>query len=508
MVSRDCFHCVAACTDGCIYTYNLRTTELLDVFSASRCGPASVCFSRDEYFLFSAAKDTVKVWTFYKRHTRGIHTDDHTDHVTCIAISRDGKTAITGSKDKVVKLWNLDISDFLENLKGHEAAVTCVAMGDNEEFAASGSDDCTVKVWSVIMGCVITNYTEHESSINNILVVHERHLVLSSEMNGVIKLWQAEDGVTCMTLFGPVQWLCLAPNSQFAVSGSGAQSLKLWRVETGDICQSVNHADRITCVTFSGDSQYLVTGSADKSLKVWEAATGKLTQVLVEHTACVSCVAVSDSNRHVISGSHDTTLLVWGLSTGAVEHQLTGHTDHVTCVKLTSDGTTALSGSRDGCLHVWNMTYGLPVTVFDMHLAVLGVEMTPDAAHIVVQLERSQHVPLMCLHNSPAGEVKSQSQIEIQVLGGGPILPIKAKPLIATHPTARFMTSKLRKFTDLYPSVSSIPEIVKTPLQKAVKAQEQNKETRGQRSMFGSLRSHNSSKKTQHESKSGVCALL
>ena len=56
MVSRDCFHCVAACTDGCIYTYNLRTTELLDVFSASRCGPATVCFSRDEYFIFSAAK--------------------------------------------------------------------------------------------------------------------------------------------------------------------------------------------------------------------------------------------------------------------------------------------------------------------------------------------------------------------------------------------------------------------------------------------------------------------
>ena len=75
---------------------------------------------------------------------------------------------VTGSKDKVVKLWNLDISDFLENLKGHEAAVTCVAMGDNEEFAASGSDDCTVKVWSVIMGCVITNYTVRGVSVRSL----------------------------------------------------------------------------------------------------------------------------------------------------------------------------------------------------------------------------------------------------------------------------------------------------------------------------------------------------
>ena len=59
----------------------------------------------------------------------------------------------------MVKLWNLDISDFLENLTGHDAAVTCVALGDNEEFAVSGSDDCAVKVWSVNMSCVITNYT-------------------------------------------------------------------------------------------------------------------------------------------------------------------------------------------------------------------------------------------------------------------------------------------------------------------------------------------------------------
>ena len=66
-------------------------------------------------------------------------------------------------------------------------------------------------------------WQEHESSINNVLVVHERHLVLSSETNGVIKLWQAENGETSMTLFGHVQWLCISPNSQFAVSGSGAQ---------------------------------------------------------------------------------------------------------------------------------------------------------------------------------------------------------------------------------------------------------------------------------------------
>lgn len=166
-------------------------------------------------------------------------------------------------------------------------------------------------------------------------------------------------------------------------------SLKIWRVSDGELLQSINHTDKITCISYSADSQYLVTGSADKSLKVWEASTGKLTQVrklttasiwdlmlplfrgflillklkaliiypqsaliiirlsmqvLVEHDDIVKCAAITDGNRFVLSGSADKRLLVWGLSTGAVERQLIGHTGVVTCVKVTHDGSTAISG--------------------------------------------------------------------------------------------------------------------------------------------------------------------
>ena len=58
----------------------------------------------------------------------------------------------------MLKVWNLDISDFSENFEGHDAAVTCLAMADDEAFVVSGSEDTTVKVWSIMMGCVITDY--------------------------------------------------------------------------------------------------------------------------------------------------------------------------------------------------------------------------------------------------------------------------------------------------------------------------------------------------------------
>ena len=41
-------------------------------------------------------QDKINVWTFYRRHTHNILTDEHTKSVTCVNVSRDGKTAITG----------------------------------------------------------------------------------------------------------------------------------------------------------------------------------------------------------------------------------------------------------------------------------------------------------------------------------------------------------------------------------------------------------------------------
>ena len=60
-ISKDCFHCVAGCTDNNLYVYNLRTIELLDVYKGHTHPVTSVRIARDGHFVYSAAKVSVRI---------------------------------------------------------------------------------------------------------------------------------------------------------------------------------------------------------------------------------------------------------------------------------------------------------------------------------------------------------------------------------------------------------------------------------------------------------------
>ena len=57
--------------------------------------------------------------------SKGFPKDEngHKDEILCLDVSFDGKFLITGSRDKKIKIWNLQSSTFIGDLSGHEGAV-------------------------------------------------------------------------------------------------------------------------------------------------------------------------------------------------------------------------------------------------------------------------------------------------------------------------------------------------------------------------------------------------
>ncbi len=65
----------------------------------------------------------------------------HSDAVTSVAFSVDGKILASGSRDQTVKLWEVASGRLLRTLEGHSKWVNAVAFSANGKTIASGSNE-------------------------------------------------------------------------------------------------------------------------------------------------------------------------------------------------------------------------------------------------------------------------------------------------------------------------------------------------------------------------------
>jgi WD40 repeat protein len=75
----------------------------------------------------------------------------HTNDVCSLAITPDGKTLVSGSRDRTIRLWDLTTGKERVTLKGNVAAITCVVVVDARTLA-SASTDGTIKLWNLTTG--------------------------------------------------------------------------------------------------------------------------------------------------------------------------------------------------------------------------------------------------------------------------------------------------------------------------------------------------------------------
>ena len=66
------------------------------------CKAGCICTKMDEYSCLET--------------NSGCLITGHSDYVLCVAFSADGKFIVSGSRDKLVKIWNADTGDMVSIL--------------------------------------------------------------------------------------------------------------------------------------------------------------------------------------------------------------------------------------------------------------------------------------------------------------------------------------------------------------------------------------------------------
>lgn len=499
-IAPESSHITVVTNNNILHLYDISNGTITQSFSPHGSKTEGVQISHDGHFIVTASSTgEVKLWTTPRKNQGDYEMGKHHDKVTCIAMSKDCNFAIAGSADCTMKLWSLELCQVTHTFSDHEKPITCLALADNGSFAVSGSEDKTVRVWSTVSGVVVVCFSDHQDTISQVLITSDNKRILSADFSNYMKLWKAESGEVLLSCMGPSAMVVLSPDNNFAISGDCNELMKVWSVGSGESVKTINHVQNITCITVTKDGQFTITGSEDMSLKIWETQTGKLTQVLVGHEERVSCVATADNNRHVASGSDDKDLIIWTMATGEIEKTLKGHTAPVTSVKLTGDGSALISGSMDGTLRVWSLPSGTILTTYYMNIPVMCFQMSFDGGYILVQLGQGGSSPLLRLHNSPAVEVNSQSQVEVDINEDTTSALSVRPPLLQKQTSLQLSNLSNRK------STASAPEVAR------IKPMIQAGGSKGRNQSYSDISNRESggkSHKKKQNGKSGVCAIF
>jgi WD40 repeat protein len=291
--------------------------------------------------------------------------EGHTDQVTAVALSKDGKWLVTGGWDDTARLWEVatgkQIHAYRHNSDGQ--MVRSVTLSDDGKWLATGSFGAA-RLWEVATGKLIRVFRGHEWGIDAVVLSKDGKWLVTGGDDA--RLWNAMTGQLVFTFKAeaePSSILCAAisKDGNRLVLGSW-QTAHLWDLAERKFVRSFSgHSLFVQSVALSPDGKWLATGSSDCTACLWELATGKKVNVFRGHTQEVNSVAFSADSKLLFTGSHENISRLWDVATGKEIRAFRGHAHDVRQIALSSDGkwlATQGEEDEDGPVCLWDLAAG------------------------------------------------------------------------------------------------------------------------------------------------------
>jgi len=272
----------------------------------------------------------------------------HTSWVFDAAVSPDGRSAVSGSTDKTVKIWDLETGECRLTLEGHTARVNSVAIMPDGQRILSGSKDGSIRIWDAADGRVVASWKASEDAVCSVAVAPDGRRIITSggDRDPTLKIWDVASQQRLATLKG--------------------------------------HTKAVWSAAVSHDGKWAVSGAYDCTVRIWNLETRACLATLKGHLREVESVQITPDGRFSVSASDDKTIKIWDLEARACVGTLEGHHGMWSVAISPCGGLIASAGSSTNAVGLWDWKSAKCLEVIECEDVPVSAAFSPDGSRLVV----------------------------------------------------------------------------------------------------------------------------
>lgn len=276
-----------------------------------------------------------------------------------VHVSADSQTAVTGTGNGQLQIWQLRDGKLLREISGHEQIVRCVAFSPNDELLASADEDGRVCLWRVADGVLLRSLEGSLGAVRSLSFSPDGRFLALAPLNKTVRIRQISDGALIQVLTANkacLNSLAYSPDGRLLAAASEDGTIFLWDVGTGVMLANFRiYTGVVSRVVFSKDGSKLFSGAWDGSLRMWDVSSQKLLQTMDDHAGPVADFALSPDNRTIAAISVDErTVRIWDVASNEIAQSLSGLTGAIYDAVFSPDGNWLACGDADHAVHLVN----------------------------------------------------------------------------------------------------------------------------------------------------------